>query len=327
MQRREFFKLSLMALAGGMVPRYAGAAPWRAEKTPPIEKTAAFYVPGNAQKTLYFEGVPIREHPELARAMRKFEGSPVLLTRVDEADRSVRRALFPVKGHSVEVHPNGRTAVCNGQNAATMVAFDPTTLDMLALLEYEDGFLAGGHSVYLPDGKTMVVTERLPYTRYKGTPAAHYGRLAIRDNDSLSLLDKFSCGGIAPHDINLLEDGKHVAVSNYGSTNWPEGQLGYDRYRVDPSVVILEVATGKVVERYDYLSRPGPNQSLERHEAYQNPVRPMVGALDHRSRHKPFQTSGSRRTFKVSRPCGSILLRNLAGTGGQILAFWRGSAD
>ncbi len=279
MNRRHFLKLGLFSVAGSALPGAGLANPKQAVTNGNVGMGAAYYIPGNTQKSLYYEGKSIFDHPELMRDMREFDGSPVLLTRVDAQDGSLVRKILPVAGHSVEVHPTVNTGVVNGQNAKTIVAFEPSTLSLQAYLEFESGTRSGGHSEYLPDNQTMIITERKEYTNYSGSKEAHYGSLSIRDNLTLKPLERYSCGGIAPHDINLLEDGKHVAVSNYGSTNWPSGSTGLDRYRVEPCVTIIDVASGKIVERF---APPEPTSEY-RHLAATNPARVFV--LQNREDH------------------------------------------
>lgn len=257
MDRRDFLRLALVTAASSALPTFP-----RIARASGGSAGATFFVPGNYQKSLFLEGAPLLEHPRLARDMRPFEGHPTLLTRLAEHDRSVTRAVLPVAGHDISVKRDGSSAVCNGQNATTMCSFDPTTLDMGAFIEYPEGRVGGGHSVYLPDERTMVVTERVPYARYTGNPRDHYGFLSIRDNETLKQVEQFSCGGITPHDISLLEDGAHVAVSNYGSTSWPEGSIGYDNYLVEPSLCVIEVASGKIVDRYVPETRGGEYRHL-----------------------------------------------------------------
>jgi hypothetical protein len=53
---------------------------------------------------------------------------------------------------------------------------------------------------------------------------------------------------MTPHEIGLLEDGKHLAVANYGKTLWPDGTWRNGLlYRVAPSLTLIELATGRLV--------------------------------------------------------------------------------
>ena len=259
MRRREFLKLAGATALAPAAIGVASSASARPDARVRPAHPATYFVPGNTQADIFMDGVPILEHPVLARQMRTMKGTgrPVFLSRFSETDGSVTRTVLPVAAHAIAIRPDAESAVCTPQGGSTLVTFDPESLEMGAFVEYADGLEGGGHAVYLPDGKTMAVSERIPFSPYTGNPKDHYGRLSIRDNESLGELGEIPCGGISPHDLELLEDGKNIAVANYGATKWPTDQIGYDRYRVEPSVAVVEVASGKVVERYAPDSHDG----------------------------------------------------------------------
>lgn len=211
-------------------------------------RPAVFFTPGAAQDDLLVEGVPITRHPRLARGLRPIPGTPCLLTRFSEADGAIDRAVLPVVGHSVDVRSDGGSAVVAGKHT-TLVRFDPQSLDLLRHAEFEDGIHGSGHAVHLPDG-SLAVGECRHMVAWSGTPEAHFGRISIRDSETLETLALYSSGGMFPHEISLLEDGRHLAIAHYGSTGWPRGQAGFDRYRVEPSLVVMELSSGRIVERY-----------------------------------------------------------------------------
>lgn len=66
----------------------------------------------------------------------------------------------------------------------------------------------------------------------------------------MRVVDRFSCHGIAPHDIRLLEDGKHVAISNYGSVAGSDGYgPGKLPHNLEPCVTILEAGSGRLAAK------------------------------------------------------------------------------
>ena len=254
MHRRQFLKASaaVAALAAGAAANPAGAESWVGKRPRRPGYRAAIYVPGYHPELAYFRGRPIADVPELRANIpagyRGGKGGIVLLSRVPEGGGPVVRRLMPVKGHDVDIHPDGDIGVLNSQNGATMVSFDPETLDLAVLHEYEDGAAGGGHSVFLPDGAHLAVTERSAYRPYTGDVTAHEGRIAIRDVKTLKAVETYSCHGIAPHEVQLMADGKHLVIANYGSTYPPDGDSKLP-YLLDPSITIVELVSGKLVER------------------------------------------------------------------------------
>jgi len=248
MQRRDFLfgvgALSMSALA-------AARATGKSWVKPPSVRPgyrATYFVPGYHPSIAYYRGKSVLEVPMLRRNIPKgYEGNLVLLNRISERGEPTVRTLMPVKGHDVDIHPGGHVGVLNTQNGNTMATFDPATLDLDVFHEFEAGIYGGGHSVFLPGGDVMAVTERKAFRKFTGDPKAHEGRLAIRDNKTLKALETYSCHGIAPHEVQLMRDGKHLAVSNYGSVYDPK----FEKNRpllLDPSVTIIELASGKLVE-------------------------------------------------------------------------------
>jgi hypothetical protein len=210
---------------------------------------AIYFVPGYAPERAYHRGRPLPEDPLLARGVPDgFEGSLTLVTRIDETDGSVRRAVLPLSGHEITVSADGRRAVFNSLNDPHCVTFDPVSLDGATIRPHGEGWIGAGHALYLPGGEGLVIAERRPWAAFTGDPRDHHGRIAIRDPDGFALLEAFDCGGMAPHEIGLLDDGRHLAVANYGKTLWPDGSWRNGlMHRVAPSLTVLEIGSGRLV--------------------------------------------------------------------------------
>jgi len=253
MQRRAFlYSMAAAATAAASLSaRRSHGDTWTDRESVDPDRRAAYYVPGYHPEYAFYKGGSIILHPDFnSHIPAGYKDRVTLMARVDERDGSVRRNVFPVRGHDIAVRADGRHAVFNSQNGTTMVSFDPVSLEMDVYLEFEASMAGGGHSVYLPDGNTMAVTERQIYRPFSGRAADHYGRIGIRDNTTLKLLETYDCQAIAPHEVNLTADGKHLVVASYGSTNWPEHEEGPHRYIVEPAISVLELASGKLVDRY-----------------------------------------------------------------------------
>ncbi len=239
MLRRDFLGLGIGVGAGALPLRLAAAEP--------IARPAVYFVPGYRPERAHFRGRPLLAAPEFRRFIPKgHDGGTTLVTRIDEADGSIRRALLPIVGHAIAVAPDGRVAVWSSNNGPALLTFDPASLELGRLADYQPGeYLGGGHGVFTPDGRAIVLSERRLATGF-GDPRDHYGRITVRDPETLAVLDAFSCAGMSPHEIELMADGRHLAVANYGSYAMP----GDWRPRiVEPSLTILELASGKLVDK------------------------------------------------------------------------------
>ena len=255
MKRRDVVKLGAAALAAATAaptPAAAGSA----ECAPsPVSRDAiadtVFYIPGYWPQSVYFGGVPAIRHKYLARAIPDgYYGSIKMLTRL-AANGTVKQALFPVGGHDVVISPDGQVGFFGALERQDYVSFDPQTLDLVAMGKpCASGWMGGGHGVFIEDGRLLAISERAPKNPYSGQPGSHYGRITLRDPRTLEIVESYSSYGIAPHDICLLPDGRHLAVANYGSVV-PKDHDDYaiPRKVVESSVAVIDLADGKLVDK------------------------------------------------------------------------------
>lgn len=245
MRRREFLRsATALAAVAGIGPAANAQASATAEP--------AVFVPGTILKRAYFSGWPALKHPRLARNIPKgFDGDIRMITRVGSGG-AVDQALFPVNGHDVAVSPDGRVGLFPTFEDASLAAFDPKTLDLVAIGQAAgEGWRGGGHAAYVDGGAFVAVSERAPAGGYRGAPERHFGQVTLRDPETLKVVERISCHGIDPHEVRILSDGEHAAMANYGST-YPGGADAHSlpRHIVEPSVTIVSLKTGKLVEKY-----------------------------------------------------------------------------
>jgi hypothetical protein len=89
-----------------------------------------------------------------------------------------------------------------------------------------------GHGRYGADGAHLYVTE----SRSDGT-----GVITVRDGKSFALLGQFPSYGAEPHDCQLVDDSRVLAITNGGGV--------LDDAASPPSVTFVDVRTTKLVER------------------------------------------------------------------------------
>ena len=251
MNRREFLAGAAgMAGASAVSPGASGAAAAR--------RTAVYFLPGYRPDLAHQRGLSVLHSPELRRQLPSaYDGPATLVTRIDEADGSIGRALMPIRGHAIAMRPDRQLAVWNSMEGDTVLSFDPTSLELASLRGFEgEAIVGGGHAVFTRDGSQVIVTERRRLDAYTGHPADHYGQVSIRDAATLQTLETFSTHGMAPHDLALLADGKHIAIAHYGS-HLPEG--AWRPQIVEPCLVILELSSGRLVDK---LSPPDRGYEL-----------------------------------------------------------------
>lgn len=253
MDRRKFLEgLACGALAAplGANAARAGVGDYSRLPAPDPARRAIYLIPGYRQADIFVNGRPARQQRKLmANIPRGYRANLTLVTKIDEATGAVARTFLPVRGHDIAVAGDSRRAVFVAQDGPTLVSFDIDALELDVFHEYDAETRGGGHGVYFNDDAQIAVCERRPYAPYSGDPAAHFGWLTIRDSGTLQELARYDCQGVAPHEVNIMADGAHLAISSYGSTLWPEGAQGPHRYVVEPSIVIMELASGKVLDK------------------------------------------------------------------------------
>lgn len=260
LSRRSVLGLSVAGLAVAASPRRPAGEPRPAR---------CFLVPGYEPDAAYRHGHPLRFDQTAARALPEGYAGPVtMVSRIDARTGETRRALMPIIGHAIAPDASGDSALWVSMNGDVALRFAVETLDVIqAITPHRDGFAFGGHAVFAAERGVVFVAERRdPTMRYVGSAPPHHGRISVRDVATLAVLDAWDCQGIAPHDLTLTPDRRHLVVANYGSTAWPEGReapvQGVD-YGVEPCVTVLDAGTGELVAKI-----PGTQRMAEvRHVA------------------------------------------------------------
>lgn len=175
-----------------------------------------------------------------------------LITRVTTGGQ-VDRAQLPVKIHAVAVSPHKDVAIACGFEGREHVAFDPSSLHVVATeTSGPAGWRGGGHAAYDADGAFVVTTERSPRKVNRNDDVTgRYGRLTLRDAHTLKPLENFSTYGIDPHDVCLADEGRYAVVANYGSLpGLGSAALTVPRNVVESCVTIIDMNNGKLVDKY-----------------------------------------------------------------------------
>lgn len=219
-------------------------------KATPLRETAV-YVPGYMPNDARIDGRPLHRDRKYMRDIEDSSKPFRLLSRIG-FDGDVTQTLLPVKAHDVKISPDGSVGVLCGFEGDDHVSFDPQTLDLVGKAPVlADGWRGGGHAAYVDGGQTVLISERAPRQPIRGGKVEeHFGRITIRDADTLKIRGSYSTHGIDPHDIRLIENDRYLVVANYGSH--PEarsGELPVPRHVVEACVTIIDVRDGKLVEK------------------------------------------------------------------------------
>ncbi len=212
---------------------------------------ATFYVPGYRPKRMLYQGIPLSYHPKFTEGIAKNYQGPRTMVSQFKWDGEVRRKVFPLKGHQITVSKHSSIAFYNSIDHPLMVSFDRESLQLDRLIHpHSKKFVGGGHALFTDDGNYLINLERKDFVPFQGNIEDHYGAVVIRDASSMKVLTVYSCYGINPHEIRVVDE-HTVAVSNYGSTDWPldRQQQAYP-FVVEPSITLIDIRSGALVDKF-----------------------------------------------------------------------------
>ena len=256
--RRTFLHSSLALLAAG-----CSTNPYvrRVEGSAASHKTGKFrcFIPGYNPQNARYRGRSVVGTVSWRKYVpSNYEGPLTMLTRLNGTNEP-RRAIYPIQGHGICLNPDGRTGffAANKHADNNMLAFNTDSLEPVKIVPvHRKGWYGGGHAAYSHDGANIFISERSPDRPFSGKLKDHYGGITVRDASTYKVVSEFSCHGIAPHQITLTADGRHLLVANYGSTR-PTGRGKNANLPeiIEPSVTILDAASGRLVDKITGLTK------------------------------------------------------------------------
>ena len=153
------------------------------------------------------------------------------------------RVPLPTRGHQMTIAPGGaRLFATPRRPGTTALVVDLATQQVAATCESAPGRHFFGHAVYSQDGQHLLTTEN-DYENRRGV-------VAVREARTLKVVAEIDSGGIGPHELAWLPDGRTLAVANGGIVTHPsqpreKRNLGTMR----PNLSILDVASGELQDQ------------------------------------------------------------------------------
>lgn len=201
--------------------------------------------------------------PGVARAALPEDGGPLYLSArkrggrdeavlLDEAGSDRLVVPMPARGHSFAIDPvNQRAVVFGRQPGFFAVAF---ALDRqgsggaepqaLPLPEARHFF---GHGAFLKGGQLLAATEN-DFDGGRGV----LGLYDASVGGAWQRVGEFDTGGIGPHEVVLMPDGKTLCVANGGILTHPDyGKLELNLDTMRPSLAYIDAASGQLLEKVE----------------------------------------------------------------------------
>ena len=187
-------------------------------------------------------------------------GEAYFATMFDDAGRVHLDVPLPGRGHDIVLSPNGQHLIIVARRPDRFaVVIDLPSGDMLHRVTASAGYHFYGHGCFSTDGVFFYTSEN-KYDTGEGV-------IGVRDTRTgFELVGHVPSGGIGPHEVLLMADGKTLAVANGGIRTHPDtGRSKLNLETMAPSLTLLDSVTGRLISRHSL--DPERNQLSIRHLA------------------------------------------------------------
>lgn len=152
---------------------------------------------------------------------------------------------LPARAHAVAMHPSKNELLVFARRPRHfLLVLNAKTGKVIHQLQSAANRPLYGHGVFSHNGTRLYLTAN--DTDNRG------GVISVRDTtDSYRQVNEFSSGGIGPHELKLLRDGKTLVVANGGILTHPEsGRSKLNLDSMTPALTYLDVEQGKVLDDF-----------------------------------------------------------------------------
>lgn len=164
---------------------------------------------------------------------------------VDEHGQLVSKVPLPQRAHDVlEIpHQPGQALVFARRPDTFAMQIDFASGEVVQQFNSQADSHFYGHGVLSPDGKYLFTTEN------------HFssgrGIVVVRDARNYQVLDRFDSGGIGPHELALMPDGKTLVIANGGIRTHPDmPRLKQNLADMQPNLAYMQIVNGKILGQY-----------------------------------------------------------------------------
>jgi hypothetical protein len=166
----------------------------------------------------------------------------------------VSRVALPSRGHDSLAMPHkpGHALVFARRPDNFAMEINFTTGQVVNTIKSERDSHFFGHGALSTDGNYLFTTEN----RFdKG-----HGMIVVRETERYQVVDRFHSGGIGPHELALMPDGKTLVIANGGILTHPDRpRLKLNIPSMKPNLAYMDTVSGKVLS---YFEPPNHQQSL-----------------------------------------------------------------
>lgn len=167
-------------------------------------------------------------------------GNAFVLHGLSQAGESVFRIALPGRGHAAAAHPLQPLAVAFARRPGLFaLVLDCARGTIQHRLAPPDGRQFNGHGAFSADGNLLMTSEVVADTSE--------GRIGLWETAGFARIGEWASGGIGPHEIRLLPDGRLV-VANGGIQTDPTDRTKLNIDRMQPNLTLIS-ADGHVADQ------------------------------------------------------------------------------
>lgn len=169
-------------------------------------------------------------------------GDGYVLHGISAAGQSLFEIPLPARGHAAAAHPSLPQAVAFARRPGTFaLVIDCFSGQVLHQLTPPEGRQFNGHGVFSADGSVLMTSEVVA----EGSA----GRIGLWDTRDYSRVDEWESGGIGPHDLKRLADGR-IVIANGGIQTDPGDRTKLNVADMRPNLTLLS-ASGAMLEQVE----------------------------------------------------------------------------
>lgn len=163
---------------------------------------------------------------------------------------------LPGRGHAACAHPSRPLAVAFARRPGTFaLVLDCLSGSVLHQLTPPEGRQFNGHGIFSADGSVLFTSEVVAETSE--------GRIGLWQHPGFRRIGEWASGGIGPHDVRRLPDGRLV-IANGGIQTDPQDRSKLNLDRMRPNLTVLSLV-GEIAEQAELP--PDLRQNSIRHLA------------------------------------------------------------
>jgi hypothetical protein len=169
-------------------------------------------------------------NPRFLAAAKQGEG--YFLHGLTAKGESLFSLPLPARGHAATAHPNRPLAVAFARRPGVFaLVIDCRDGRLLHSLTPPDGRQFNGHGTFSADGTILYTSEVIAETSQ--------GRIGLWDTNRFTRIGEWASGGIGPHDMKRLPDGRLV-IANGGIATDPRDRTKLNIPDMRPNLTLLD---------------------------------------------------------------------------------------